>query len=94
MTVDNKGRQDSCQEVCHHAVGDYSFLTQKKKIFLKIISSPPFAPCRESNNAHMDMCNIHMIILILRKTLFFGHDNRPSQLARDARPRVIGNDKP
>jgi hypothetical protein len=73
MTVDNKGRQDSCQEVCHHAIGDYSFLTQKKKIFLKIISSPPpptFAPCRESNNAHMDMCNIHMIILILRKLCF------------------------
>jgi hypothetical protein len=42
MTVDNKGRQDSCQEVCHHAVGDYSFLTQKKKIFPKIIFSPPF----------------------------------------------------
>jgi hypothetical protein len=41
MTMDNKGCQDSCQEVCHHVVGDYSFFTQKKKIFLKIISSPP-----------------------------------------------------
>jgi len=40
----------------------------------------------------MDMCNIHMIILILRKTLFFGHDNRPWQLARDARPTVIRTD--
>jgi len=58
------------------------------------ISHPPFAPCRESNNAHMDMCNILMIILILRKTSFFGHDNRPWQLARDARPTVIGPDKP
>jgi hypothetical protein len=75
------------------------FLAQKKKIFLKINSSPspsppPFALCHESNNTHMDMCNIHMIILILRKTLFFGHDNRPWQLARKARPMVLGTDKP
>ncbi len=32
-TVDNKGRLDSCWEVRHHAVADYNFLTQKKKIF-------------------------------------------------------------
>jgi len=32
-TVDNKGRWDSRWEVRHHAVGDYNFLTQKKKIF-------------------------------------------------------------
>jgi len=32
-TVDDKGRWDSHQEVRHHAVGDYNFLTQKKKIF-------------------------------------------------------------
>jgi hypothetical protein len=41
MTVDNKGHQDNRLEVRHHAVGDYSFLTQKKNFFLKIISSPP-----------------------------------------------------
>jgi hypothetical protein len=94
--VDNTRRWDSCWEVCHHAVRNYNFLTQKKRFFLKINSSPPppFAPCRESNNTHMDMCNIHMIILILRKTLFFGHDNWPWQLARDARPTVIEIDKP
>jgi hypothetical protein len=95
MMVDDKGRPDSRWEVRHHVVGDYNFLTQKKNIFLKITSCPPplFAPCCESNNVHMDMCNLHMIILILRKTLFFDHDNRPWQLARDARPRVIGTDK-
>jgi len=32
-TVDNKGCWDSHGEVCHHAVRDYNFLTQKKKIF-------------------------------------------------------------
>jgi hypothetical protein len=32
-TVDDKGRWDSRREVCRHAVGDYNFLTQKKKIF-------------------------------------------------------------
>jgi len=31
--VDDKGRWDSHWEVCHHAVGDNNFLTQKKKIF-------------------------------------------------------------
>ncbi len=36
-----KGVEIACWEVCHHVVGDYNFLTQKKKIFLKIISSPP-----------------------------------------------------
>jgi hypothetical protein len=35
-----------------------------------------------------------MIILILRKKLFFGHDNQPWQLARDAKPTVIGTDRP
>jgi hypothetical protein len=30
-TVDDKGRWDSHWEVCHHVVGDYNFLTQKKK---------------------------------------------------------------
>ncbi len=40
-TMDNKGRRDSCQKVHHHDEGDYNFLTQKKKIFLKINSSPP-----------------------------------------------------
>jgi hypothetical protein len=33
QTVDDKGRWDSRWEVRHHAVGDYNFLTQKKKIF-------------------------------------------------------------
>jgi hypothetical protein len=32
-TVDDKGHLDSHREVRHHAVGDYNFLTQKKKIF-------------------------------------------------------------
>jgi hypothetical protein len=32
-TVDDKGHRNSYREVCHHAVGDYNFLTQKKKIF-------------------------------------------------------------
>jgi hypothetical protein len=32
-TVDDKGRWDSHREVCHHVVGDYNFLTQKKKKF-------------------------------------------------------------
>ncbi len=40
-TMDDKGRRDSCQKVHHHDGGDYNFLTQKKKIFLKINSSPP-----------------------------------------------------
>jgi hypothetical protein len=31
MTVDDKGRQDRCLEVHHRVVGDYNFLTQKKK---------------------------------------------------------------
>jgi hypothetical protein len=39
--VDNKGHRDRCREVRHHVVGDYNFLTEKKKIFLKIYSSPP-----------------------------------------------------
>jgi len=52
--MDDKGCRDSREEVCHHVVRDYNFLTQKKKFFLKMISSPPFAPCCESNNAHMD----------------------------------------
>jgi hypothetical protein len=30
-TMDDKGCQDSHREVCHHVVGDYNFLTQKKK---------------------------------------------------------------
>jgi len=40
-TVDDKGQRDSCQEVHHHVGGDYNFLTQKKKTFLKVNSSPP-----------------------------------------------------
>jgi hypothetical protein len=40
-TVDNKWQRDSCQDVHHHAGGDYNFLTQKKKTFLKVNSSPP-----------------------------------------------------
>jgi hypothetical protein len=36
-TVDDKGRWDSRREVRHQAVGDYNFLTQKKKIFHPII---------------------------------------------------------
>jgi hypothetical protein len=40
-TVDDKGQRDSHQEVHHHAGGDYNFLTQKKKTFLKVNSSPP-----------------------------------------------------
>jgi len=45
---------------------------KRKRLFLKQTPRPPpFAPCRESNSAHMNMCNIHIIILILRKTLFF-----------------------
>jgi len=40
-TVDNKGRWDSRSEVCHHAVGDYNFLTQNNFFFLEINSLPP-----------------------------------------------------
>ncbi len=40
-TVDDKGQRDSRREVRHHAGGNYNFLTQKKKIFLKVNSLPP-----------------------------------------------------
>jgi hypothetical protein len=40
-TVGNKWQRDSRREVHHHAGGDYNFLTQKKKTFLKVNSSPP-----------------------------------------------------
>jgi hypothetical protein len=41
FVVDDKGRSEIHWEVCHHAVRDYNFLTQKKKIFLKINSLLP-----------------------------------------------------
>ncbi len=60
MMVDNKGRRDSHQKVRHHPVGDYSSFTQKKKIFLKIISSPPPLLYDVNPKVHIWICAIYI----------------------------------
>ncbi len=94
-TVDNKGRWDSCRKVHHHALGDYNFLTQKKKSFRKINSSPPTL-CSMS---WIQQCTYGYVQYTydnfnIKKNFVFWSWKPTKQLARDARPMVIGIDKP